>query len=67
MQQAQVIPLYLTGSFSIETYFGDLTDCSLAEMIDIVASSPENNLARNRLDDKRAEESTDTNGKFPSS
>jgi hypothetical protein len=35
---------------------------SLAEMIDIVATEPGNDLALNRLDDRRAEASTDPAG-----
>jgi hypothetical protein len=55
--------LYLTCSFSAISYFGSFMDRSLAEMIDIVAADPENDLARNRLDDRRAEASTDPAGK----
>jgi hypothetical protein len=56
--QAQVIPLYLTSSFSVISYFGSFMDRSLTEMIDIVSADPENEISRNRLDDLRVEEHT---------
>jgi TPR repeat protein len=52
------------SSFSIDTYFGRYMDLSKDEMTEIVAANPEDELARNRLDDLLVRECKDKTEKI---
>jgi TPR repeat protein len=51
-------------SFSLETYFGSYLELSLGEITAVVAADPENDLARNRMDNLLANEASDQSEKI---